>query len=50
MKEIKVKLYADENDSFVELWKVIDHVKGDPLYYGRYTYNDEGTWYYVCDP
>ena len=49
-KEIKVRLYADENDDFVELWKVIEHIKGEPQYYGRYTYGDEGTWYYVCDP
>lgn len=49
-KEIKVRKHADENDSFVELWKVLDHVKGEPEYYGRYTYGFEGTWYYVADP
>ena len=50
MKEIKVKLYRGEDDYYVELWKVINHIKGEPQYYGRYTFNDEGTWYYVCDP
>ena len=46
MTEIKVYLYASENDCYVELWKSVDEEK----YYGRYTYNDAGTWYYVCDP
>lgn len=50
MKEIKVRLYRYEDDNFVELWKVIDSVKGEPRYYGRYMYHNEGTWYYVCDP
>lgn len=50
MKEIKVRLYRDENDDFVELWKVIDHIKGEPMYYGRYMYGNSGTWYTVCDP
>ena len=45
-KEIKVHKYYDENDDYVELWKVI----GEEKYYGRYTYNNEGTWYYVADP
>lgn len=46
MKEIKVRLYAHENDCYVELWKVLDK----NCYYGRYTFGDEGIWYYVCDP
>lgn len=50
MKEIKVKLYAYENDSFVELWKTINPKENEPKYFGRYTYMDEGTWYYVSDP
>ncbi len=45
-KEIRVQLYRGENDDYVELWKVV----GEKKYYGRYTYNDEGTWYTVCDP
>lgn len=45
-KEIKVHKYYDENDCYVELWKVV----GEEKYYGRYTYNNEGTWYYVADP
>lgn len=50
MKEIKVKISRNEDDNYVELWKVIDPMKGVPRYYGRYTYKDEGTWYYVSDP
>ena len=50
MKEIKVKKSRNEDDNYVELWKVIDPMKGVPRYYGRYTYKDEGTWYYVSDP
>jgi hypothetical protein len=50
MKEIKVRLYVSENDDYVELWKVINPEEGKPDYFGRYTYADEGTWYYVCDP
>lgn len=50
MKEIKVKLHYGENGDYVELWKVIKPVPGEPKYYGRYTYMDEGTWYYVSDP
>lgn len=45
-KEIKVQIKYGENDSYVELWKVINERK----YYGRYTYGNEGTWYYVSDP
>ena len=47
MNEIKVTLYASENDDYVELWRTFDE---EPKYYGRYTYNDEGIWYYVADP
>ena len=50
MKEIKVKKSRNEDDNYVELWKVIDPMKGVPQYYGRYTYKDEGTWYYMSDP
>lgn len=50
MKEIKVRLYLEENDSYVELWKVINPEKGAMQYYGRYTYQDQGTWYTVSDP
>lgn len=45
-KEIKVCLYAHENDSYHELWKVI----GEERYYVRSTFNDEGTWSSVSDP
>ncbi len=45
-KEIKVYLYANENDDYNELWKVVDEEK----YYARHTFNNEGIWYYVCDP
>jgi len=49
-KEIKVKLYRNEDDNYVELWQVVEHKQGTPKYYGRYTYGTEGTWYYICDP
>ena len=45
-KEIKVYLYANENDDFNELWKVVD----EEQYYARHTFGNEGIWYYVCDP
>lgn len=45
-KEIKVQLYANENDDYNELWKVIDEEK----YYARHTYHNAGIWYHVCDP
>lgn len=45
-KEIKVYKYYDENDCYVELWKVV----GEEKYFGRYDSNNEGTWYYVADP
>lgn len=48
-KEVKVSLYLSENDSYVELWKNINPKKGEAEYYGRYTYQDKGTWYYVSD-
>jgi len=50
MREIKVKLFAHENDSYVELYKVIS---GDTKieYFARYTYGgDDGEWYFVADP
>lgn len=50
MSEIKVRLYQSENDSYIELWKVIKPEKGKPQFYGRYTYNGKGTWCYVADP
>jgi len=49
-KGIRVKKYQEENDSYVELWKVIEPENGKPQYYGRYTYHGEGKWYYVADP
>ena len=33
MKEIKVKKSRNEDDNYVELWKVIDPMKGVPQYY-----------------
>ena len=45
-KEIKVQLYANENDDYNELWKVV----GEEKYYARHTYHNQGIWYYVCDP
>lgn len=50
MKEIKVRLYHGENDYFVELWEVVEEMAGIPKYFGRYTYGNEGTWYFVSDP
>lgn len=50
MKKVRVTLYQSENDDYVELWKVLDQKTKDPAYYGRYTYGDEGTWFYVADP
>lgn|GEM_PF-2658811 len=51
MRKIKVKLYAHENDSYVELYKVIS---GDTKveYFGRHTnsFGDDGVWYFVSDP
>lgn len=49
-KIVKVKLLYPEDDAYVELWKVVDPKKNEPRYYGRYTYQDYGTWCYVCDP
>ena len=48
--EIKVKKYCEENDDYVELWKVIGAQKGMPRFFGRYTYGDQGIWYYISDP
>ena len=50
MKEIKVKLYRQEDGNYVELWEVINPQENNSKYYGRYTYHDVGTWYYVADP
>lgn len=50
MKEIKVRLYQSENDSYIELWKVLNPKKGSPQYYGRYMYQNAGLWVYVSDP
>lgn len=46
MKEIKVSIYSHEDGHYVELWKVV----GEEKYYGRFMFNNEGTWYYVADP
>ena len=43
--EIQVKLYCPENDSYVELWKIV----GKDQYIGRFTYGQK-QWVYVCDP
>jgi hypothetical protein len=51
MRKIKVKLYAYENDHYVELYKVISgNTKND--YFARYTYGsgNDGVWYFVADP
>lgn len=45
-KEIRVYKYADENDSYNELWKVVNENK----YYVRATENVYCSWYSVCDP
>lgn len=50
MKEIKVRKFRDENDDYVELYKVIDRQENTPEYFGRYTYADQGEWYYISDP
>lgn len=44
-KEYRVRLYADENDSYVELWKRLDKKNS---FIARYTFG--GSWYYVSDP
>jgi len=48
MKEIKVRLYAHENDSYNELYKVIAGNTKEK-YFARHTYNS-GVWYFVSDP
>lgn len=45
MKEIKVKIVAQENDSYNEVWKVI----GEKRYFARHTAYG-GEWFFVCDP
>ena len=51
MREIKVSIYAHENDSYVELYKVL---KGETKhkYIARHTYRNGngGEWYFVSDP
>ena len=51
MKEIKIVIYRHENDSYVELYKVIG---GDTTvkYFARATYGggENGEWYFVADP
>ena len=51
MGEIKIKLYAHENDNYVELYKVIEG-KTNQKYIARVTYGsgDDGEWYFVADP
>jgi len=44
-KEVRVKIYAMENDDYNELYKVI----GEKHYFARHTYYG-GEWYFVCDP
>ena len=45
-KEIRVSLYATENDSYVELWKVHGEKNA---FIGRFVYGMP-TWVYVSDP
>jgi hypothetical protein len=49
MKEIKLRLYSHMNDSYNELYKVLN---GDTKvkYFARHCWNDSGTWYFVADP
>lgn len=51
VRKINVKLYAHEDDRYVELYKVI---KGDTevKYFARHTSTDgdDGEWYFVSDP
>lgn len=44
-KELRVRLYATENDSYVELWKVL----GTKKFIGRHTYGYP-RWVYISDP
>jgi len=45
-KEIKVQLKRTMDDNYNELWKVV----GEKSYYARHVFNEQGFWYYVCDP
>ena len=45
MKEYRVKFYSEEDDSYVELWKLVDQKK----YIARQTCGRK-CWYYVSDP
>lgn len=44
--ERKVKIYRQENDSFIELWRLVDCPQ---RYVGRYT-GGPGEWVKICDP
>ena len=45
MKEYRVKFHSEEDDSYVELWKLVEEKK----YIARCTYGQK-CWYYVSDP
>lgn len=45
MTEFKVHIIRQENDCYVELWKVFNKKK----YFARFTYGLP-QWYFVCDP
>lgn len=51
MPKIKVKLHRHENDSYNELYKVIEVMEGEckEKYFCRNTYGG-GIWYFVSDP
>lgn len=49
-KQVKVSLCIPENSHYVEVWEVLSRNQGIIRYYGRYTYQDDGTWYYISDP
>lgn len=46
MKEYKVKLKYEEDDSYVELWQLV----GEKKYIGRFTCGPQKEWVYVADP
>lgn len=45
-KELRVKLYLDENDDYVEVWQLVGREK----YIGRYTCGSQKEWVYLSDP
>lgn len=45
MEPIKIRLYANEDDCYNELWKEV----GGTRYFARHTYHGS-IWYHVCDP